>query len=180
MAQLPNGPFNQNSVAAATPFEPVPAGWYNVVIEGSEMKPTNDKSGQYLELTMRILDGELVNRKIWDRLNLQNKSEKAMEIAYGNLSAICKAVNIATLQDSTELHNKPLRVRVKLKPAEGKFAESNDVSGYGPIEGVVNSAAPSSIAPTAAPAAETEEPAPAATETPAAAATPPWKKKPGQ
>lgn len=25
MAQMPNGPFNQNSVPAATPFEPVPA-----------------------------------------------------------------------------------------------------------------------------------------------------------
>lgn len=140
------------------------------------MKPTKDNSGQYLELTMRILDGELVNRKIWDRLNLQNKSEKAMEIAYGNLSAICKAVNIATLQDSVELHNKPLRVRVKLKPAEGNYAESNDVSGYGPVDGVTNSTAPSSVAPTAAPAGETENPAPAAPQEPAPAAKPPWQK----
>lgn len=172
MAQMPNGPFNSASVPAATPFEPVPAGWYNVVIEGSEMKQTQDKSGQYLELTLRILDGEFVNRKIWDRLNLQNKSEKAMEIAYGNLSAICKAVGIATLQDSVELHNKPLRVRVKLKPAQGNYAESNDVSGYGPVEGATPAAAPSSVAPTAAPAAaEQEEPAPAA-----AAAKPPWQK----
>ena len=94
MANL-NG-FNANNVDPATDFEPIPTGKYLAVITDSEMKPTKSGSGRYLELTFQVIDGPHKNRLLWSRLNLENPNELAMQIAQGELSAICRAVKALT------------------------------------------------------------------------------------
>lgn len=182
MAQLN---FNAATVAPQEAFENLPAGWYNARITGSEMKPTKDGGGSYLSLTMTVMDGPCVNRKIFDRLNLNNKNPKAVEIAYQTLSAICHATGVIQLQDSTQLHGIPLSVKVKVKPAEGGYSESNEVAGYKRIEGAaaavpsfVNQAPPPPIAQQMQPI-QAQAPAwapPAAAPQVAPAASPPWAK----
>lgn len=143
MANL-NG-FNANEVEPNAGFEPVPAGKYVVAITGSEMKPTKNGSGSYLELEFTILEGEYKDRKVWDRLCLNHPNAQAVTIAKGNLSAICRAINIMQPQDSIELHNIPLQITVKLKRMDdGDF--TNEVKGYGARESVNNKPAQSTQA----------------------------------
>jgi hypothetical protein len=128
MANL-NG-FDANTVEPSRTFDPLPAGKYLAAITGTEMKPTKDGTGSYLNIEFTILEGEFKDRKVWDRLCLNIPSKKAVEIAQANLSAICRAVGVMKLHDSVELHNIPLLVTVKLKKREDNGELANEVKGY--------------------------------------------------
>ena len=128
MANL-NG-FNANNVDPATDFEPIPAGKYAAVITNSEMKPTKSGNGQYLELTFQVIDGPYKNRLLWSRLNLDNPNAQAVQIAHGELSAICRAVGVMQPKDSIELHNLPLLVTVKCKKRDDTGDVVNEIRGY--------------------------------------------------
>lgn len=110
--------------------DPVPAGWYNVAMVDSQLKPTSDGTGQRLAIVFQILDGQYAGRKLYEGLNLVNSNAQAQEIAYKQLSAIGHAVGHTLIGDSTELHNKPLKVKVKLKPAVGQYEAGNAISSY--------------------------------------------------
>ena len=128
MANL-NG-FDANDVDPATEFEPLPQGKYLVVIIDSEMKPTKSGSGHYLELTFQVVNGPYANRLLWSRLNLDNPSMQAVEIARGELSAICRAVGVMTPRDSVELHDLPLVVTVVQKRRDDNGEIVNEIRGY--------------------------------------------------
>jgi len=128
MANL-NG-FNANEVDPATDFDPVPAGKYLAVITDSEMKPTKNGNGHYLELTFQIIEGEYKNRLLWARLNLDNPNELAVQIARGELSSICRAIGVMQPKDSVELHNLPLTVTVKCKKRDDTGDVVNEIKGY--------------------------------------------------
>jgi len=128
MAQLN---FDATQVAPDTGLEPVPAGWYNVMIDESEMKPTKDGSGAYLQVRFNVIDGQFQGRKLFARLNLRNANPTAQEIAFKQLSAIAHAVGVLHVQDSQQLHGIPLKVKVKLrKDTTGQYDDSNEISSY--------------------------------------------------
>lgn len=129
---MANLAFDANQVDPTDQFEVLPAGDYPVMIVDSEMKPTKDNRGQYLQLTLEVIDGPCRGRKMWDRLNLQNPNQQAVEIAQRSLSQICHAVGVLQVNDSAELHDKPMVARVKVRPARGQYPESNEVSQYKP------------------------------------------------
>ena len=85
--------FNANNVQPTSSFDPIPAGKYLAIITDSEMRTTKAGTGEYLELTFQILEDEHKGRLVWSRLNLQNPNPLAVEIAQGELSAICRAVD---------------------------------------------------------------------------------------
>jgi len=128
MANL--GHFNANEVEPTTSFDPVPAGKYLAAITESEMKPTKNGNGSYLQLTFTILEGEYKNRVLWARLNLNNANATAVKIARSELSAICHAVGVMQPRDSVELHNLPLIITVKLKKRDDNDELSNEIRGY--------------------------------------------------
>lgn len=138
MAQLN---FDATNVAQADVIEAIPAGWYNAMIDQSEMKPTKNADGMYLELRFNILDGQYVNRKVFTRLNIQNKNAQAQEISYKQLSSICHAVGVLQVADSALLHGKPLKIRVKVRPGDGEYEASNEISGFKNINENVGGAA---------------------------------------
>ena len=151
MANL-NG-FDANTVEPTTEFDPVPAGKYLAVITASEMKPTKNGNGQYLELQFQIIEGECANRNVWARLNLSNPNAQAVQIARAQLSAICRAVGVITPNDSCELHNLPLVVDVRCKKREDTGDIVNEVKSFSKKE------------------------TPAAPARPAASSTPPWARR---
>lgn len=112
---------------------PLPTDWYNVIITDSENKQTKDKNGAFLELTLKVLDGPYSGRQVWDRLNLWNQNEVAVEIARKTLSAICHATGVFQVSDSKALHGIPLMARVVEKDASGGYDAGNDVKGYAKI-----------------------------------------------
>lgn len=120
--------------------DPLPTGWYNMAMDESEMKPTNDGAGKYLKVRFTVLDGQYQGRKVWEQLNLVNANPQTVEIAQKQLSAICHAVGVLKPGKSEELHNKPLKVRVGQKKAEGGYDAGNRIMAYKNINEQVDTA----------------------------------------
>jgi hypothetical protein len=127
--------FDARTVAPDTgSADALPAGWYNVMMDESEMKPTkadaSGNTGAYLKCRYAVMDGQYAGRKIYANLNLRNANPIAQEIAYKQLSAICHAVNVLNMQDTQELHGKPLKIKVKMRKATDEYEASNDIGAY--------------------------------------------------
>jgi len=122
--------FDANTVEPTTPIEPVPAGKYVAMITESEMKPTKAGTGNYLQLTFEILEGDFKGRLLWARLNLDNPNAQAVAIARAELSAVCRAVGVLTPTDSVQLHNLPLVISVRCKKRSDSDEMSNEINGY--------------------------------------------------
>ena len=160
MAYLNN--FDANTVDPASSFDPIPAGKYIAAIAESEMKPTKNGNGHYLEMTFDILDGQYKGRKVWARLNLDNPNATAVQIARGELSAICRAVGVMQPQDSIELHNLPLSIKVTCKKRDDTGEITNEIKGYEKKEAALQNSVATPRA--TAPAAQSTN------------ATPPWQR----
>lgn len=122
-------------------FDILPAGVYDVAIVASQKKPTAKGDGAYLELQLQVLNGQYQNRKLFDRLNIWNPNDKAQQIARGTMSAICRAVGVMTPNDSAELHDKPLKVKVAVRKSD-QYGEQNDIKAYMPRHAAPQAEAP--------------------------------------
>lgn len=122
--------FNANEVEPTVAFDPIPAGKYLAAVTASEMRPTKNGAGTYLQLTLTILEGEHKGRLLWARLCLDHPNKQTASIAQAQLSALCRAINVLTPRDSAELHNIPLTIRVKCKKREDTGEVVNEISGY--------------------------------------------------
>jgi hypothetical protein len=144
--------FDATAVEPSTGFDPLPDGKYPVVITESEMRVNKAGTGRYLLLTFQITDGPHQGRKLWARLNLENPSAMAVQIARAELSALCRAVGVLAPQESVELHNLPLVVHVRCVRRADTGEMTNEIRSYAKVE----SAAPNGP--------------------PSATRTPPWKR----
>ncbi len=122
--------FNANEVEPTAAFEPLPASKYLAAITASEMKPTKKGDGSYLQLEYTVLEGDCQGRKVWDRLCISHPNDMTQNIARGNLSAICRAVDVMQPKDSVELHNLPLVITVRCKKREDNGEIANEIKGY--------------------------------------------------
>ena len=157
------GNFNAAEIEPAD-FGAIPAGEYTALITSSEFRATKSGDGQYLVLTHQIIDGPRKGRMLWHNLNLINNNQQAVEIAQRELSAIARAINVMTFDNSESLHNIPMRITVTYTPAgndkKGVYREeSNKIKKWEAL-----TAGPSTFAPAATPAAR-----PAAAPSPPAA-----------
>lgn len=121
--------FNAATVAPADSFDVLPAGEYKAEIVGSEMKPTSAGTGEYLNLTFKIVAGNFEGRLFWDRLNLVNPNPKAVEIAQRTLSQICHATGRINITDSSQLHNIPMMVKLVVK-TDPQYGDKNETKGF--------------------------------------------------
>jgi hypothetical protein len=173
--------FDASTVPEQQEFSALPEGQYVVIATASEMKPTKNGQGQYLQMTFEVLDGPQKGRKVWARMNLVNSIQTAVDIAQRELGAICRAVGVIKPNDSAELHNRPLMITVAVevddRKREGnviKKYEAVNAGGAAPVAG----AAPAGAAPWGAaqqPAAAAAPAAGAPWSAPAAGAAP-WAK----
>lgn len=134
MAELGGRTFNSNDVDPGTTFEIIPEGWYAAELVKSDYKETKAGDGHYIALQFRILDGEHKGRMIFTNLNIDNKNPAAVEIAERNFSQLCHAVNVPVVQDTEQLHDIPLQVKVGITPAQGGYEARNDIKGYKELE----------------------------------------------
>lgn len=114
----------------------VPAGEYPAIMIESERKATNAGDGAYLKTKFQIVSGEFQNRIVFKNFNLWLPAEKeqALQIARGEFSEFCRAVDVANPKDSSELHNKPCMIKVKVRvDKSGQYDDQNDISGFKPI-----------------------------------------------
>jgi hypothetical protein len=140
--------FNAGAIEPAAPRGTIPAGKYKCVITASGEQPTKAMTGTMLKLQMQVIEGPHQGQMVFDQLNVNNPSQTAMEIAQRTLSAICRATGVMMPQDSSDLHNKPLLVTVRVETSKD-YGAQNKVSGYEPCE---KGSAPVAAAAVAAPA----------------------------
>ena len=160
-----NSTFNANDVEPNAPRETLPPGDYVVEIVRSEMKATKNGTGQYLELELMITKGPHLNRRLFDRLNLVNANQQAVDIANRTLSAICHATGQMTVSDSEQLHHILMVAKVAVRPAgpdKGGIMRDaqNEVRGYSAVNGAQPTPAKAHAAPNGAASAGKGAPQP--------------------
>lgn len=170
----------RNVVPDSGQMDAIPAAWYNAMIDQSEVKPTKNNDGAYLELRFSVADGPYAGRKVFSRLNIQNPNPVAAEIGYKQLSAVAHAVGVLLVQDSSQLHNIPLKIKVKLRKGGdqkdalgnviGQYEDSNEIAAYKNINEQVTVASAAPAAPAFAPPPIGAPAAPAASFAPPGAA----------
>lgn len=161
MVALPST-FNTADVPEDS-FEPVQPGQYEAMITESEMKATKDGMGAYLQLKIE-LDG---GRILFERLNLQNKNDKAVEIAYRTLGKICEAIGKTSIKDSNELHNKRFIAVVEIEKGKPYIKDGEEKPGRD--QNVIKKYLPYG-------GTTTNKEAAGGSASSSAAASPPWKR----
>lgn len=157
--------FDASAVAPQVTNGVLPAGTYLAHITESDVRPLSSGNGEGLKLTFEIIDGQHKGRRVWDSLNIKHNNETTQRIAQAQLSALCHAVNVIKLEDTSALHYKPVKIKVTVREADGKYQESNNIKGYESASGV-----------TITSSVQVEAPAPAQTSAPTSKA-PAWAKK---
>ena len=71
MSNLSSYNFDASTIEPSNSYDPIPAGWYQAIVSNSEMKPTRDGYGEYLSLTLQVIEGQYANRLVFARLNLK-------------------------------------------------------------------------------------------------------------
>lgn len=122
--------FNANEVEPFVPFDAIPAGEYMACIVESEQKDTSAGDGSMLKLDFQIIEGEFEGRHVFENLNLNNPSEKAVQIARAKLSAICRAIDVLEPQDSNELHDKPVSIKVTQEKRKDNGEMTNRITSF--------------------------------------------------
>lgn len=161
MAQLAQN-FDATQVEPMQEFVPLPEGEYIAIIEDSEMRATKAGTGNYLSLTLQIVEGDHTGRKLFDNLNLDNPNPQTVEIAQRTLSSICHAVGELAVNDSEQLHNKAMMIKVGFQKDN---KDRNQVKSYKKLEG--------GVAPVQPAVASVAQSKPAQAQQ--AGATAPWK-----
>lgn len=126
--------FDVSTVEPSTDqHELIPAGWVTVGINTAELKVTNNEQGQYIGVDF-ILIGEFQNgRHIFENYNIQNPNQKAMEIAYRDLSALGRAINVPVIQNTDQLAGRELMIRIVIKKNKKSGEMENNVGAYAPL-----------------------------------------------
>jgi hypothetical protein len=152
--QFLGGGFDTHSVEPQTDFAVIPPGKYPVVVEKAVVKATKTNTGHYLELTLSILDGPFKNRKVWDRINIQNPSSQCVEIGLRSLAALGQAIGLASISDTDQLVNQICVAHVKVKD------EQNEVRTYSALIPAAAPGIPQAPATFAAAASANQAPPP--------------------
>lgn len=148
--------FQADPTAQTNTYDLLPKGDYLSMAIASELKPNSKRTGDYLQITFEVIDGPYKGRKVWDRLNIRNANKTAEKIAMEQLNALCLATGVMHLQDSEQLHNIPVTIKVDIEAGKDGYDDQNRVKGYvaaGGAQPQAQAAAPRAAAPAPAPAA---------------------------
>lgn len=104
MAQMKYGLFSG--------LEPIAEGIHLVEIIESRREPMKDKSGDTLKIDLLFLEGEFRGRKLWDWIDIWSSNPSKHRKARKKLNQILRAVGIDCIENSTELHRRPMKIRV--------------------------------------------------------------------
>lgn len=120
--------FDANDYQPRAGFDAVPTGRYRVQIIDSDIHENKKGTGDLMELELEILEeGEFQGQRAWERLNINNKSAKASQIAREKLSLICHCVGHLQVGKTEELHERPFLADLIFQPAR-----TENGSDYGP------------------------------------------------
>lgn len=151
--------FDSTTISPETKSDPIPSGTYIAQVVDSEVNPAKSGQGTNMKLVFEIIDGQFKNRKVFDNLCVQHVNAETQRIAQARLSALCHATGVVRMNDSSELHNRPIKINVGIQPEKNGYAAKNIIrgieaansGGFVPQQQAANFA-PTAAKPSAAPA----------------------------
>jgi hypothetical protein len=143
-------------------YDLLPSGWYTAIITEAELKTTKAGTGEYIKLRYDITGPSCQGRVVFSNLNIKNPNVKAEEIGRQQLGEMMRALGLPAVNDTDQLVNGHLSIKVDIRPASGEYGAQNEVKGWRSNTG--------SLPPQPKPDA-------AATGNASTKASPPWVKK---
>lgn len=128
--------FNAAEVEPRTPFEAKPPGWYLMQVVDGEFVDKGES--QRIKIETEILEGTFAEQKHFDGFNFKNPNPKAESIGQSNFSGLCRAVNVLTPVDISELYNIPFYGKLKLKAARKGVDDEGNEKDYEPSNELVD------------------------------------------
>ena len=129
--------FNAAQHAERT-IDALPAGYYVAQIVNSEVKPTKTPGGARLNLQFKILQGDFAGRVTFGGYNIQNANPVTVSIAMEELAELSRAVGVPVWNDTQQLHGIPFNLKLKVKPPQNGYEESNEPAQYKHISDMTN------------------------------------------
>jgi hypothetical protein len=169
--------YTEEDATGGDGFQPIPVGWYDLLIEKAEVKKTKLGTGSYLNVQFAVAGEKFKNRKLFRRITLDNKNQTAKDIGIRELCALGAACGVPQPDDESDLLDKVIQGYVEIEQQDGR--EPDNIVKKFRAAGTATEPAK----PKAAPAAAVAKPAAAAAQTtaaPAAAkpsAVKPWMRK---
>jgi len=111
-------------------------GQYPAVIIGGELKDTKNKDGQFIALKIVLTGGPHANTEFTERLNIINKNQQAVDIAYKTLARITEAVGLSKITNTDELNNRPFFVEIKTEKGK-EYTDKDGVKRQGYDQSVI-------------------------------------------
>jgi len=136
--------FNVEDVEPAK-FDLLPDGIYDFDVTKIAIEPTKDGTGKRLNVELTITTDGFAGRKIFDGINIRNKSEKAEAIGREQASALFRSCGVGG-SDAAALAGKSGRCKIKTQPEQNGYEARNVVKAY-LFDGAVRAAAPAAAAP---------------------------------
>jgi len=100
---------------------------YKVIVSDSSQETTQDQQGGYIRLECKVIEGPCTGQTQDMRLNVHNKSQKAVEIANKQLAAVCAVVGKPYFQDTAELYNIPFIIEVRKQRNNPEYTEIGNI-----------------------------------------------------
>jgi len=125
--------FDANDVEPQEEFELLPEGQYKAIIAECNDKDTKDGTGKLIEVKLQIIEDPGKGRIFFDRLNIINANETAVQIAKQTLAAICRAVGVMNPQANSDLCNIPFVLTLKHEKRKDNGELINRPKKYEPL-----------------------------------------------
>lgn len=106
-------------------FEPLPAGWYQACITGSDLTDTKSGSGQYIKVKYDILGPTHAGRLVWQNLNIRNQNPKAEEIGLRQLGEVLRALGLVEIEETDQLVGGNVEIKLAVKTDD--YGTKNEV-----------------------------------------------------
>ena len=131
--------LGQSFVASELPvsdrnYEPLPDGWYNVIIHSAEIKTTKAGNGEFLAIRYDVTGPSHQGRIVFGNLNIKNPSSVAEEIGRQQLGSLMRAIGLASVQDSDQLIGNSLQIKLATRKSEG-YEPANEVRDFKALDG---------------------------------------------
>jgi hypothetical protein len=113
-------------------FGAVPAGHYRVICERAEETVTKSTSTEACKFAWRISDGEFAGQWLWDQMNVDHPKSGYAAREQNRFREMCKSTNIVAPKSMDDFPGSECVVDVRVRPADGQYAESNEIKRYLP------------------------------------------------
>ncbi|WP_212723003.1 DUF669 domain-containing protein [Zooshikella ganghwensis] len=111
-------------------FTPIPAGDYLAMIDKADVKMNKVGTGHYIAFSYIILEGQYAERRVFDNQNISHPNQQAENIGRRAISAIGQALGNPNVQDSDQLLNQPLVIKVTIRNNKQSNEPENVIRGW--------------------------------------------------